>query len=123
MIAAASWLFYLGVTRAPEFNAPPWVAYALAAIFLSGGAQVVANALGRAGGAQWVAFIFLAGIAAVFWWIALASDPRECLASFGPIPLPGRVCKIGFGCFAAFSTAYAIFVARRLLFPRPKSYY
>ena len=124
MIATAIRLFYVGVTRAPQFNAPPWVAHVLGVVFLAGGAQVLATALGRAGRALWVAFIFSGGIASVFWWIALASDPHECASSIGPFILPPRVCLIGFGCFAALSTAFAIYLARLLFFSRrPRSYY
>jgi hypothetical protein len=125
MIAITIVLFYLGVTRAPTFHGPPWVAYALAVIFLAWGVQLVAIALGRAGSGLWLGFIFTADIAAVFWWTALAGDPRDCAASFGPISLGPRVCQIGFGFGAALCTAYAIFVASRLFNRggRPKSHY
>jgi hypothetical protein len=124
MIAIAIILLYLGVTRAPTFNGPPWVAYGLAVIFLAEGAQLVATALGRAGRPLWLGFIFLAGIAAVFWWISLAGDPRDCAASFGPISLGPRACQIGFGFGAALCTAYALYIARLLFFPRrPTSHY
>jgi hypothetical protein len=124
MIAIAILLLYLGVTRAPTFKGPPWVAYVLAAIFFAEGAQLVATALGRAGRGYWLGFIFLGGIAAVFWWISLAGDPRECAASFGPISLGPRACQIGFGFGAALCTAYALYIARVLFIPRrPGSYY
>jgi hypothetical protein len=124
-IAIAILFLYFGVTRAPQFKGPPWVAYALAVIFLAEGAQLVATALGRAGRGLWVGFIFIVGIAAVFWWISLAGDPRDCAASFGPVSLGTRACQIGFGFGAALCTAYAIFVASRLFGRggRPRSHY
>ena len=125
MVATAISLFYGGVSHAPQFNDPPWVDYVLGVVFLAAGIQALATAFGRAGRGQWVALIFFAGIASVFWWIAVASDPRQCFAMIGPFILPGRACKIGFGFFAAFSTALAVYLARRLFLPRgrPRSYY
>lgn len=124
MIATAIHLFYLGVTRAPDFNGPPWVAYVVGVIFLAAGVQLVVTAWGRAGHGLWVGFIFFAGIASVFWWISLGSDPRGCTASIGPFNLGSRVCQVGFGFGALFSTASAIYLARLLFFPRgPRSYY
>jgi hypothetical protein len=125
MVAIAILFLYLGVTHAPSFNGPPWVAYVLAVIFLAWGAQALAISLGHAGRGLWLGFIFIAGIAAVFWWISLAGDPRDCAASFGPISLGSHACQIGFGFGAALCTAYAIFVASRLFNRggRPKSHY
>jgi hypothetical protein len=124
MIAAAAQLCYIGATHPARFHAPRWVAYVLGLVFFAGGAQALANALGREGRGRWVAFIFFAGIAAVFWWVAIASDPRECTASLGPFVTPAIACRIGFGVFAALSTLYTIFVARRWFFPGPsRSYY
>src|SRR3954468_4594011 len=124
LIATAVRVFYVGATHPAHFHAPAWVAFLLGVVFLAGGAQVLAIAFGRKGSGVWVAFIFFAGIAGVFWWIAIGSDPHECLSAIGPIILPGRVCKAEFGFGAAFSTALAFYFARRL-FPgsQPKSYY
>jgi hypothetical protein len=124
MIAIATLLFYLGFTHAPDFKGPPWVAYVLAVVFLTWGAHLVAIALGRAGFGYWLGFIFVACMAATFWWISLAGDPRDCAASFGPVSLGPHACQIGFGFGAALCTAYAIFVASRLFNRgKPKSYY
>jgi hypothetical protein len=124
MIATAVRLFYAGVTPRPGSHSPAWVLAVLGLVFLAGGTHALLVAFGRRGNGIWVAFIFFAGIAAAFWWIAIASDPRECSAAIFIFPLPGTVCKIGFGFFAAFSTGLAIHIARRL-FPRtgPRSYY
>lgn len=114
MIAIAALLVYVGLTPAAGFHGPPWVAYLLAVIFFAWGVQLVAIARGRAGNGYLLGFVFLACLAAVFWWIAFAGDPRDCAASFGPINLGPRVCHIGFGFGAVFCTLYAIFVASRL---------
>lgn len=124
-IAIAFLMFYLGVTRAPSFKGPPWVAYLLGVIFFAWGAQLAATALGRAGRPLWLGFIFVASMAAVFWWISLGGDPHDCTASFGPISLGSHACQIGFGFGAVLCTAYAIFVASRLFKRggRPRSFY
>ncbi|HEV7822617.1 MAG TPA: hypothetical protein VGO84_15650, partial [Burkholderiales bacterium] len=109
MIAQAILFFYVGVRRAPELNAPPWVAYVLGVMFLAGGASFLARELGHGGRGFWLGFVFTAGIASVFWWITLAGDPGNCAASIGPFTLPSSACKIGFGFGAALCTAYAIY--------------
>src|SRR5687767_10135047 len=109
-IATAIWLFYLGVTR--QFDGPPWVGYVISMIFLSGGVQALAMAMGRAGLGRWVALFWLAGFSSVFWWVPFAGEPEKCNASIGPFSLPTPACEIGFGFMAAIFTAYTIFVAR-----------
>lgn len=123
IIAQAIVCFYVGVTRSPQLNAPPWVAYVLGVMFLAWGVFLLAREFGHVGRGFWLGLIFLAGLASVFWWISLASDPRDCAASIGPLTLPPRACKIGFGFGAALCTASAIYLARVLFFPRRRSYY
>ena len=121
MIAAGIWLSYLGVTD--QFDGPPWVAYVLGLVWLTGGVQLLATGMGRAGFGRWVVLFWLAGFTSLFWWVALAGDPQKCAASIGSFSLPSRACNFGFGLGAVFFTAYTIFVARVWYFPRRRSYY
>ena len=120
LIPHVIWLFYLGLTG--TFDGPPWVAYVMGVIFLTGAAQILAMAWGHAGRGKWVAFIWLVGFSSLFWWVTIVADPRTCSTSIGPFSLP-LGCKIPFGFFALIFTAYTIHVAREWFLPRRKSYY
>jgi hypothetical protein len=121
MFAAAIRLFYLAVTRAPQFKAPIWVAYVLGLVFFAGGARLLEIASGRAGRGEWVGFIFFAGFGAVLWWISYNGDPGDCGMSVGSVGVAAIApCQIGEAFFALFSTALAIYFARRLFSARGK---
>lgn len=105
--------FDIGPLQAADINGPPWLGLAAGSVFIAGGMAMLAGAAIPALQAI-LGVLALAGMAAIFNWIAFGAGERACSGAVGFLWLAadsayaGLACRIPFGLGAAIIDAVLI---------------
>ena len=135
LIVCGLYIFWVGATKPPGLNGPPWVMYAIALVFIAGAGRLIEMSLGNPGRGDWFGFIFCAGMGAAFVSIPFDGHPEAChsgigvgIAGINSLGLLGgsNLCQKVFGAAGFLFLFIALVIAWRWIvsrFGKKPSYY